>query len=55
MMLVGKPRMCLALPLWRKGDSLAQVDVEERQHMRYMNVWDLSWLGKQGNGGKYQF
>lgn len=38
MLLIGKPRMCLAVPSCRKEDSLAQVDVEERQHMRYMNV-----------------
>lgn len=55
MMLIGKPRMCLALPCWRNGDGLAQVDVEERQNMRYLNVWDLSWLGNQGNDGEYQF
>lgn len=35
-MLVGKPRMCLALPRWRKGNSLAQVDVEgEAAHEVY--------------------
>lgn len=48
MILIGKARICLALPCWKKRDNLAQVDVEERQHMRYMNVWDLSWLGNQG-------
>lgn len=52
---LGEPRMCLALPSWRNRDSLAQGDVEERQHMRCVNMWGLSWLGNQGNAGEYQF
>ena len=59
-MLIGKARMCLALPHRRKGDSLAHVDMEERQHVYtdstfgYMNVWEPPWLGNQGNGGEFK-
>lgn len=53
-MLIGKARMCLALPHRGKGDSPAHVDGEERHHTGCVNVWDPSWLGNQGNGGEFK-